>query len=62
MAESFSREKLRHASQKEGGWIRITVVVSHIEKNKNRQGSLLFITQRGVCKSQINVEDLYTWP
>ena len=37
MAESFKREKLRHASQKEGGeWIRITVVVSHIEKNKNR--------------------------
>ena len=36
MAESFSREKLRHTSQKEGGWIRITVVVSHIEKNKNR--------------------------
>ena len=42
MAESFSREKLRHAPQKEGGWkilcdlppvlLFVVVVVSHIQR------------------------------
>ena len=36
MAESFSREKLRHASQKKGGWIKITVSSgSYREKQKS---------------------------
>ena len=51
MAESFSREKLKHASQKEGGWIRITVVISHIEKKQKTIEFIVIISQRGVFKS-----------
>ena len=25
-------------------------------------GLIMFISQKGVCKSQIDLEDLYTWP